>query len=76
MLKLIKRLGFKHMDHNQLSALHEFMDLTKELASQTGDPSAINQALMQCDRLYSLFRDEETPESTNVIPFKRENFYD
>ena len=28
---------------------------------------------MQCDRLYSLFKDEETCESTNVISFKREN---
>ena len=74
MLKLIKRLGFKLGSSIKRSA--RIYGSCKELASQTGDPRAINQALMQCDRLYSLFRDEETPESTNVIPFKRENFYD
>ena len=76
MRKIIKRLGFEQMDYNQLSALHEFMDFTKELANKTGDQRAIAHAQMRCDRLYSLFKDEEALKGTNVISFKGENFYD
>ena len=71
MAKLIKRIGFEHMNERQISAVFEFMDFIKELAEKTGDKRAIDHAAMQCRRLTALFQNtQENFTASNVIPFK------
>ena len=71
MAKLITRIGFKHMNQTQISAVFEFMDFTKELAEKTGDTRVIDHAAMQCHRLTELFENaQENFTASNVIPFK------
>ena len=77
MAKLIMRFGFDQMDRDQFNAFFEFIDLTKELAKQTGNPRALNHAHLQCERLSSLFDSEVDDLSrSNVIPFKGGKLHD
>ena len=77
MAKLITRIGFDQMDRDQFNAFFEFMDFTKELAKQTGDPRALNHAHLQCERLSSLFESIlDDLGRSNVIPFKGGKLHD
>ena len=77
MAKLITRIGFDQMDRAQINAFFGFMDFTKELAKQTGDPRALNHAHLQCERISSLFESVvDDLGRTNVVPFKGGKLHD
>ena len=77
MAKLITRLGFDQMDRDQFNAFFEFMDFTKELAKQTGDPRVLNHTHLRCEQLSSLFKSVvDDLGRSNVIPFKGGKLHD
>ena len=72
-MRLIKRLGFKQMDREQLDAIFQLMEFTMQISVRNDDRSTIEVAKMKCDRIKSLFEDERVEiitDGSNVVPFK------
>ena len=72
MAKLITRFGFDQMDRDQFNAFFEFMDFTKNLQNKLR--SRAKSRSSSCERQFTFESVVDDLGSSNVIPFKGENY--